>query len=413
LPIQIDFHPYYSQSNLLRPINGFPISVFDLFFLLALTSWLFKSVLFPDKKIRFFPNISIPFLLILLITSFGLADRNIELGIKFSVMWNAFKSLLIFLYIANNIERVTKARNIAYFLLMTGVIQSIIGIAQHLTQSNLGLSALTLSYSYYKEMAVGGEAVSRVGGTVGHPNKLALYLGMLLSINLALLFSPSEARTRKLLLISFLAMSVSMLFTYSRGGWGGSMVAGLFVLYACLFKRIRHRVISATLLVVCGSSIVFFMVAGVQPIRDRLFEDDYGAAAVRIPLNEVAINMIRDNPLLGVGLNNYTAEIRNYDTTRSAVSYGFPRPVHNEFLLMAAEQGLVVLALFLLMIFQTFFFLYRTSQQRDNTILPYLAIGLMGSLVAWTLHYQVEFAYSFFDEKTWVLLGLAQALFLL
>ena len=47
-------------------------------------------------------------------------------------------------------------------------------------------------------------------------------------------------------------------------------------------------------------------------IAERLTDDDAGSAHARIPLMETAFRIIADNPVLGVGANNYTAVLPDY-----------------------------------------------------------------------------------------------------
>jgi O-antigen ligase len=64
---------------------------------------------------------------------------------------------------------------------------------------------------------------------------------------------------------------------------------------------------------------------------------------MRISMQEVALNIIREHPWFGVGFNNYLIALANY-TQGAEVE---PISVHNIYLLIGAETGLVGLALFL------------------------------------------------------------------
>jgi O-antigen ligase len=69
----------------------------------------------------------------------------------------------------------------------------------------------------------------------------------------------------------------------------------------------------------------------------------------------VALNVIKNNALLGVGMNNYTLAHRLYDETPERVSLQFPdSPVHNLYLLYAAELGLFGVVGFLWFLVSTF-----------------------------------------------------------
>ena len=100
----------------------------------------------------------------------------------------------------------------------------------------------------------------------------------------------------------------------------------------------------------------------------------------------------------------------DYDTTPEGISYEFPRPVHNEFLLIAAEQGLPALGLFLVIFLYVVIQLFRLSQSRTDPILPYLAIGLLGTLFAWSISRLMDYNYVLLGDPFWLLVGLSLAM---
>jgi O-antigen ligase len=155
--------------------------------------------------------------------------------------------------------------------------------------------------------------------------------------------------------------------------------------------------------------IIISTIVLVEPLKRRLFEEDYGAAQVRIPLAQVALNIIRHHPLLGVGLTNYVAAAPAYDQTKEAVSFTFPRPVHNEFLLIAAETGLPALGLFGFIFLSLAWGLIRTGKAPEETPLTYLALGLVAALGAWGAFRLTDYHYVLLADPFWVLAGLAQA----
>ena len=60
--------------------------------------------------------------------------------------------------------------------------------------------------------------------------------------------------------------------------------------------------------------------------------------ASRLQLNQVALQMINDHPLLGVGLNNYETVMPRYEAN-PVIFPGYP--VHNLYLLWIGEVGIV------------------------------------------------------------------------
>jgi O-antigen ligase len=97
----------------------------------------------------------------------------------------------------------------------------------------------------------------------------------------------------------------------------------------------------------------------------------------------------------------------DYDTTPEGISYEFPRPVHNEFLLIAAEQGLPALGLFLFIVLYVAIQLFRLSQSRTDPVLPYLAIGLLGTIFAWSVSRLMDYSYVLLGDPFWLLVGLS------
>jgi putative inorganic carbon (hco3(-)) transporter len=256
----------------------------------------------------------------------------------------------------------------------------------------------------------GTEVISRVSGTFGHPNSLAGYLVMLILINLALFWAPISPRVKLALAGTLLLMITALILTFSRAGWLALGLAGMFSLYLIFFRWIKHRGLS--FLLSLGLLFIFFIVSVglITPLRQRLFLEDYGAARTRIPLTQVALNIIGHHPWLGIGLGDYTMAAPDYDTTPEGISYEFPRPVHNEFLLIAAEQGLPALGLFLVIFLYVVIQLFHLSQSRTDPILPYLAIGLLGAFFAWSFSRLMDYNYVLLGDPLWLLIGLSLAM---
>lgn len=406
----LGFHPIFIQSAVFPwPISGFRITIFEVAFFFLFLAWMLRLITNPALRLRFYPWITIPFLLIWVLSLAGLTRVSMPGVIKVSNLWLVLESWLIFLYFANNIRDRRLVFNIVTVLILAGVLQSFLGIAQHLARGPLGLEVFGETKSY-NVTAAGIELISRVSGTFGHPNNLAGYLVMLVLINLALLWAPISRRVKLLLWPTLLLISATLILTFSRGGWLALGFGGMLTLYLCILRWSRHRTVS---FIVSLALLVIFLITSVGligPLRHRLFREDYGAARSRIPMTQVALNIIYHHPWLGVGLGNYTFAAPDYDITREGISYEFPRPVHNEFLLIAAEQGLPALALFLVILIYIFVQLFRLSRSRDNLVLPYIAIGLVGTYFAWCVFRLTDYNYVLLGDPFWVLAGLSLAL---
>jgi putative inorganic carbon (hco3(-)) transporter len=410
MTVSLDFHPIFVESATTPwPIPGWRISLFEITFLLLLVIWLFRLVFRKTEVIRFFPWVSVPFGVLWILALVSTMRADLPFLIKVCVLWLAAESWLIFLYFANQLQDRRLLLAVFGALLAGGALQSLLGLGQYLSSGTLGLGFFGEAKTFM-QMRAGEYLVSRVSGTFGHPNNLAGFLSMILPLNLALLFAPLRRRLKVGLGCLLVFMTAVLVLTLSRGGWLAFILGGLITLFLCLARRYRHKALS---LIVALTVTVTFLVASivlVEPLQRRLFEEDYGAAQTRIPLAIVALNIIRHHPWLGVGLTNYMAAAPSYDITREAISYEFPRPVHNEFLLIGAELGLPALALFLLILGVLGRRLFRAGRHLEETPLPYLALGLIGAFAAWAGFRLTDYHYVLLADPFWVFAGLAQAL---
>jgi O-antigen ligase len=124
-------------------------------------------------------------------------------------------------------------------------------------------------------------------------------------------------------------------------------------------------------------------------IITRLTKSDYGAAYSRIPMARTALEIIKQNPLTGVGLGNYSHVVSNYDPDPPIDQTGNPMAVHNVYLHTAAELGVPALALFIwvsLVFFGRGIYALRTA----NKTTALFALGLVAGLASLYLHGMVE-----------------------
>jgi O-antigen ligase len=220
----------------------------------------------------------------------------------------------------------------------------------------------------------------RVSGTLGSPNPAAAYLAMYMVFAFGILLSGARQRDRYLSGAGLLLAIVPLLFTLSRGGWLSSLVGMMIVLF-CDKSRANRRLVAVTI----ASSIVLVTLF-IVPVEGRLFGDDHGSAASRLPLNELALAMIEDHPLVGVGANNFSLGMRPY--LAHSFSGEFIYTVHNCYLRVWAETGLGGLIAFVSFMIAVIYKAFRTWQMQDN-LLSAMALGcaaaVTGSMVQMTV----------------------------
>lgn len=173
-------------------------------------------------------------------------------------------------------------------------------------------------------------------GTTAHPNILA---GSLVLFVFALFNSlPADGKIRKVRILTILFAISVILLTQSFSAIVGLALGFLMVL---LLKRFKLTVTTQQFLLffLAFNLIAICILAQFSTKQTQ----DLTSVTRRAYLNEAAITMILDNPIRGVGLHNFTAQVEKYSQTQEVVR--FTQPAHNMLLLLTAETGIIGLSL--------------------------------------------------------------------
>ena len=140
MTFSLDFHPVFLESATTPwPISGWRISLFEITFCLLLLIWLFRLVFQKVGIFRFFPWISVPFGVLWLLGLLSTMRADMPVLIKLCVLWLVAESWLIFLYFANQLQDRRLLLAVVTALLLSGALQSLLGIGQDLSGGTLGL----------------------------------------------------------------------------------------------------------------------------------------------------------------------------------------------------------------------------------------------------------------------------------
>jgi len=205
-----------------------------------------------------------------------------------------------------------------------------------------------------------------IGSLLGDPNDLALVLLYPMAYAIATFLEKQLSSFERLLaLTTFLILFFALLATQSRGGLLGFLaVAGLFA-----YNRIRSK-----LLLFGGGGVVLLMLFAVAGINDRssggAAEEGIDESAMgRIYAWEAAWNMALDNPIFGVGINNFYYNYFFYSTHWDGLNHA----VHSTWFGVLAESGFLGLFLFVSLIVTTFIAAWKILK---NTNLAKLSPGM-------------------------------------
>jgi len=182
------------------------------------------------------------------------------------------------------------------------------------------------------------------------------------------------------------------------------MLALIFFIYL----RQRMQVFQSAVVFVFVASILFTLLFIVpNPVQKGMARTEGAASASgRVTLAKVALNVIRAHPLIGLGPNLYTERVMKYDDTPEQTNREWNAPVHNLFLLIAGEVGLIGLFLFLWILWVSLRPLANVLSV-DNPVVACTGLGvLMGSL-AFLGHGLVDMTLWTHPRMHWFIFGLA------
>jgi putative inorganic carbon (HCO3(-)) transporter len=408
LPTFYDITFFYRENvRFAVEANGFPINTFDILALPLFLAWLYEQWSNPEApKIRF-PRTWLAIMLILLgINLISALFVAAEPFFSFSMIYSQVKCYLIMFFLANYVRDQHTFRVMGYAFAFILIFEGLVVLEQRFlgvifTAENLGKTISLKS-------VVGSSTLVRVAGTLNHPNDLAMYLNLSLPLVGFMLITETKPLRRLYLGAAVLLALIAELWSGSRGGWMGLACALGTGAYFYMQKQGKNPLIGLLTGGFALSMVFAMLFAGSQVFRDRLVEGDAGAAEVRLPLMEVAMEMIKENPVLGVGLNLYTREMVPYDRTNHFIAYRYNHPVHNTFLMFAAETGLLSLLMLSTLIVSMLFECHRVAM-RDDGIVAVAGLGVMGALISWVIHNQVNLTAPYNDTTLWALMGLLAA----
>ncbi|MBH8560622.1 IctB family putative bicarbonate transporter [Nostoc sp. CENA67] len=239
---------------------------------------------------------------------------------------------------------------------------------------------------------------TRVYSYLGNPNLLAGYLLPAVVLSLVAIFVWQSWFKKALALTMLIVNTACLIFTYSRGGWIGLVVAILTVMVLLFYwwsvqmppfwRTWSLPIILGGLIGVLLLAIIF-----VEPVRLRFFSifADRSDSSNNFRRNvwDAVFEMIRDRPIIGIGPghNAFNKIYPLYQHPRySALS------AYSILLEVAVETGFVGLACFLWLIIVTFntAFLQLRRLRESMNIEGFWLIGAFATLLGMLAHGTVD-----------------------
>lgn len=209
-------------------------------------------------------------------------------------------------------------------------------------------------------------SAGRPSATLGFRNFAGMYLAVAFFLSGRLVFSESK-KDHWLGLVAVVLISIFLVFTRTRGAWLGVAIAcccavglvwrsvGLKVVLDVVHKSKLKIVLSVALVIGLGIIPPQFEDVGASRLDENKtsvvqslqFVTQEGGDRGRFKIWHHTMSMIAEAPLLGVGLDNWSAYYPRYDQGDVMGIVVAPRRPHNDFLWIWAELGLVGLGLYI------------------------------------------------------------------
>ncbi len=358
LPVQLGKHfwPSWAMVNGLRIDYLSPaLYLTDILIVGILVSWVVNLATSP-QRVRSSIFLFSFFFIFLFLNCF-LAQNQ---PAAFYKLIKILEFSLLGLYVVKNF---LVSKYLSILISVPIIYSSLLAIAQFINQGSLGGVFYWLGERTFDAGTPGialadfnGQLVLRSYATFPHPNVLAGFL----VINLLWLIFPrrpqGEFIGKTIYWLAIVLGVVALFLTFSHVAWA---VFAVVILFKFLKSPRLPKLLKAIIVVVSLST--FYYLLTTFPVQSESFFQ-------RQDLNIAAVNMIRSSPLLGVGLNNFLIELPKYYSGSGQIR--LLQPVHNIFLLAAAEAGIIIFIIIIIFIALTIRRLILT------TLIVVLVLGL-------------------------------------
>ncbi|HET9728592.1 MAG TPA: O-antigen ligase family protein [Acidimicrobiia bacterium] len=380
------------------------LSSFDLMILVLWFTWFVKGPYEMAAELRSAlrrPIVWAPvFAAALMLPSIVVAP-NVTLAV--AELWRMTWMYLLFLYFAAHIKSKAQVWIVLGALGAVGVLEALVVAAQKVTHSSLGLSVFGTPEQLHNRHDQIQSA--RPFGTMAHPVFMGAFVGAVALVALSVAVNARSTKVRWLwFALSGLAASPIFVSNARSAALGLAVAVFALVIWLMMTHRLSGRIVAAGIVVAALLCIPF------SSEISKVWSESFGTAHFslewqsRVQLDNLAVKMFEDKPIIGHGLNNFEQVMSHYDT-HGLIFTG--HPVHNLYLLQLAETGVVGFLGLVLLSLALVVLGFRLARSRDRL---YSAVGY--GFVAVLLFWGVEelFVFSLRQEHPRALLFMLSGL---
>jgi len=299
---------------------------------------------------------------------------------------------LVYLLVLNSVRTRDDVRRIVILLFIALGMQSAI----YYIQSGLGITFMLSGHT-----AAQGE-IPRPGGTISTvPAEFASFIIPILMIAVSTFITRGTLVRRGPLAVAIAMAMGAIALTYTRAAWAGVVLGSAWIMVV----GHRHRLLRRRALAHVCCAAVAAVVILTPMIAKRLAGSPLGSSySERVALMSMAVDIIKQEPVLGVGAGAYGHVFRHYLGANHDGAWMWI--VHNKYLLRTAETGLAG-GLALIVLFGAAIRLSLRLVRSPDPLVAKLALGTGAGLIAmcWEMYWDTFRGFTY-NALLWLLFGL-------
>lgn len=371
IPMELGYHLTYQHLTNIEssPFSiGLRIDIVDVALLLLYMHWGFMLAQEPLGRVRITFGNALGKLFLVWLAWVWLAGilRSDYLDYTLFELVTLLKGYLLYFYLVNNLSTERDLRLVLYAFFAITVVQGLYIILQYVTGLNYNL------HGEGKKDLEEAVQIFRPVGFTGSWDESAAIMNYVLPAMLVYYYVVADKFKRGATLIGIGIVLLGLLLTKMRSAYLAALVSTTTVLAVSFlrgwisFRRMFPVVLPGLACVILALFLVFERFEAGQTGEER------------IPLMLTAFNMIKANWLLGVGSNNYFFHIGQYLPVNLRHTWQYI--VHNEYLLRAAETGILGFFLYYSMLLMVMRKLWKAAGSTDPWIYT-AGLGLFAALL--------------------------------
>jgi len=356
-----------------------------LFLIIGLTLWSLKCL--KDKNIIWIKsktNLFI-FLFILIMSISLLISRHTIVSLRDYIIFLSY--FFIYFLILDNTRNRKEFDSFIILFFITSFLVSIYTLFHY-----YGV------ISYLKEF---GPVIS----TIGQKNWISNYLALIFPIMFSYFLLEKAKRINIIYFIILSIIYAALMICQSRGIWISISLTSIFAIYIILkFKLVKTFKENKKwlILLILTFTIITIIYSTDNPlnksaitVKERAmstFDEKDPSINTRLLIWGTTLDMIKDGPILGSGIGTFKINYLNYqaeflqDNPDYIKYWGHAREVHNEYLQMWAELGIIGLGIFLSILFIFYNIIRKYLKKENNKKKKIIVFGLLLGIICFLIH---------------------------